>query len=408
MTEISPKRGRVAHFIYLAPLGLYSRYMLSAYLRHVLTVAAALMTVALTIDLWPQIPLLTGGAAQSTLGTIWAIARLAVLRIPDLLPPFIPFATFLGVVWSEGAFTGSRERTLIWNSGRSPLQCLTPALMIGVLMGAALFVMDGYLRPAAIAVQIHEKLGREGIRLDRTQSGGNHWLALPNGLLRAEIVYGPPLGLRNATIYTLDAVGHLKEVDTAALASPLASGDQWLLRDGHYWSVNLGTPQPEQDGTKYVIGGTREEAEVPFVQRKISLSLNTLWLANQGMSPQYLSMSDLWSLAHAQINPHDNGSFRTRLQALYGEIALTCAMAVLAASLSLLSFAYRLRPVALIVTLLAGYLAHFAARAFLLMGEFGYVWPMVAGWFTPLMLFLAAGGVFWLIQKQRGLKKLSV
>ncbi len=237
MIEIPLKHGREAHVIHLAPLGLYSRYMLTAYLRHVLTVAAALMTIALTIDLWPQIPLLTAAGAQSTLGTIWTIARLAVLRIPDLLPPFIPFATFLGVVWSEGAFTGSRERMLIWNSGRSPLQCVAPAIMIGVLMGAALFALDGYLRPAAIAVQIHEKLGREGIRLDRTRSSGNHWFALPNGLLRAEIVYGPPLSLRDVTIYTLDAVGHLSEVDTAALASPLGSEDQWLLRNGHYWNV---------------------------------------------------------------------------------------------------------------------------------------------------------------------------
>jgi lipopolysaccharide export system permease protein len=408
MTGIPLKHERDAHVIHLAPLGLYSRYMLTAYLRHVLTVAAALMTIALTIDLWPQIPLLTGGAAQNAMGTIWTIARLAVLRIPDLLPPFIPFATFLGVVWSEGVFTGSRERMLIWNSGRSPLQCLAPAIMIGVLMGVALFVMDGYLRPAAIAVQIHEELGREGIRLDRTQSSGNHWFALPNGLLRAEIVYGPPLSLRNVTIYTLDAVGHLSEVDTAALASPLASEDQWLLHDGHYWSVNLGTSQPERDVTKYVIGSTREEAEIPFVHRQVSLGLNTLWLANQGMSPQYLSISNLRLLANPKINSHDNGDFQTRLQVLYGEIVLTCAMALLAASLSLLFFAYRLRPVALIVTLLAGYLAHFAARAFLLMGEFGYVWPSVAGWFTPLALFLGTGGVFWLIQKQRGPKKIRV
>lgn len=408
MSEIPLKRERTAHVTYLAPLGLYSRYMLTAYLRHVLTVAAALMTIALTIDLWPQIPLLTGGAAQTTLGTIWTIARLAVLRIPDLLPPFIPFATFLGVVWSEGAFTGSRERMLIWNSGRSPLQCLAPAIMIGALMGAALFVMDGYLRPAAIAVQIHEKLGREGIRLDRTQSSGNHWFALPNGLLRAEIVYGPPLSLRNVTIYTLDAVGHLSEVDTAALASPLASEDQWLLSDGHYWSVKLGTSQPEQGGAKYVIGGTKEETEIPFVHRKVSIGLNILWLANQGMSPQYLSISDLRILANPKINSHDNSDFQTRLQVLYGEIVLTCAMALLASSLSLLFFAYRLRPVALIVTLLAGYLAHFAARAFLLMGEFGYVWPSVAGWFMPLALFLATGGVFWLIQKHRVPKKTGV
>ena len=140
-------------------------------------------------------------------------------------------------------------------------------------------------------------------------------------------------------------------------------------------------------------------------QRKVSLSLNTLWLANQGMSPQYLSMPDLRLLAHARINPRDDGSFRTRLQALYGEIALTCAMALLAASLSLFYFAYRLRPVALIVTLLAGYLAHFAARALLLMGEFGYVWPIVAGWFMPLTLFSGGGhGILWhRFQKRRGL-----
>jgi lipopolysaccharide export LptBFGC system permease protein LptF len=408
MTEISAKPARKAHPIYLAPLGLYSRYMLAAYFRQVLTVAAALMTIALTIDLWPQVPLLTGGPGHSVPATIWTIVRLAALRIPDLLPPFIPFATFLGVVSSEGAFTGSRERMLIWNSGRSPLQCLIPALMIGVLMGAALFLIDGYLRPAAIAVQIHEKLGREGIRLDRSQSGGNHWLELPNGLLRAEIVYGPSLELRNVTVYRLDAVGHLSEVDTASLATPPLSGGQWLLHDGHYWSVNLEAQGAEAAGAQYVIGDAREEPETSFRERKVSLGLNTLWLANQGMSPQYLSLSDLRLLAHARINPHEDGSFRTRLRALYGEIALTCGMAVLAASLSLFYFAYRLRPIALIVTLLAGYLAHFAARALLLMGEFGYVWPSVAGWLMPMMLFLTVGGIFWVIQKRRGLKIVNV
>ncbi len=405
MSEAPPARTPGARIIHLAPLGLYSRYMLSGYFRRTLTVVAALMTVALTIDLWPQIALLSGGSA---FGTVWTVVRLALLRVPDLLPPFIPFATFLGVLWGEGAFTGSHERTLIWNSGRSPLQCLMPVLAIGVLMGATLFVLDGYVRPAAIAVQIREKLGREGIRLDRTQSGGSHWLALPNGLLRAEILYGPPVRLRNVTIYTLDSIGHLSEMDTAALASPLASGDQWLLRNGYYWSATFAASQPEEDGAKYTVGDTREETEIPFGQRKVSLRLNTLWLANQGMSPQYLSMSDLRSLARAQINSHDRGAFRTRLQALYGEVALTCAMAILAASLCLLFFPYRLRVVALIVTLLAGYLAHFAARAFLLMGEFGYVWPIVAGWFMPLVLFGAAGGVLWLIQKRRGLKGISV
>ena len=93
------------------------------------------------------------------------------MRLPDLLPPFIPFATFLGVVWSESAFTELRERLLIWNSGRSPLFCLMPALAGGHAAGRrACSWWMRVLRPAAIHVQIDQKLGREGIRLDRTQA----------------------------------------------------------------------------------------------------------------------------------------------------------------------------------------------------------------------------------------------
>ena len=77
-----------------APFGRHSRYMLSGYLRHIL---------ALAIDLWPQVPLLSERNSGPMLGL--AVAKLAVLRIFDLLPPFIPFAAFLGVVWSEVAFT---------------------------------------------------------------------------------------------------------------------------------------------------------------------------------------------------------------------------------------------------------------------------------------------------------------
>src|SRR3569833_2889500 len=109
--------------------------MLGTYLRHTMMVTAALMTVALTIDLWPQVALFRG----DPLSVVLSLGKLALLRLPDLLPPFIPFAAFLGVVWSESAFTESRERMLVWNAGRSPLMCLVPALLAGLLMGAALF-----------------------------------------------------------------------------------------------------------------------------------------------------------------------------------------------------------------------------------------------------------------------------
>ncbi|HEX4635054.1 MAG TPA: LptF/LptG family permease [Rhizomicrobium sp.] len=384
---------RGARPIFLTPLGLFTRYMLGAYLRHTMMVIAALMTIALSIDLWPQVPLFSG----NPLHVVMAIARLAVLRLPDLLPPFVPFATFLGVVWSESAFTESRERLLIWNSGRSPLLCLVPALLAGLVMGVGLFALDAWLRPAAIHVQIAEKLGREGMRLDRTQSGGSHWIALPDGLLRADIEYGPPMKLHDITVYKLDSDGHLAEVDTAATAQPLAK-DSWLLEDGHSWHATAAEP-----GNVLTTTANREEAEMPFDRRAIPMVLDELWLRNLGLSPQYLRLGDLRELAHAGIMSRDLSGYKTRLQLVFGEVLLTCAMALTGAALAMLYFAFQTRWFALVGVLLAGYLAHFASKAFQLMGEFGYMAPFFAGWLAPLLLIAAVIGILSAIQKKRGL-----
>jgi lipopolysaccharide export system permease protein len=384
--------GRGARPIYLTPFGLYSRYMLGAYLRHTVMVAAALMTIALTIDLLPQVSLFSG----NPLHVMWSIVRLAALRLSDLLPPFIPFATFLGVVWSESAFTESRERLLIWNSGRSPLLCLAPALFTGLLMGAFLFAIDAWLRPVAIHVQMAEVLGREGVRLDRGKSGGTHWIALPDGLLKAEIQYGPPLELHDATVYKLDTDGHLAEVDTATAALPAGNG-VWRLTDGHYWRAEFA------DQGRVLTTGAHEENEIPFKTRTIVMNLDELWLSNLGLSPQYLSLSDLGRLAHAQIMSRDLSGYKTRLQTVFSETLFTCLMAFLAAALSMLYFAFATRWFALVAVLLAGYLAHFASKAFSLMGEFGYIPPLVAGWLAPLLLIAAVGCALFVIQKKRGL-----
>ncbi len=392
-----PFKPRGSRPIYLTPLGVHSRYTLSLYLRHILMVAGALMTIALTIDLWPQVALLSADPARGGALLFWHVGRLAVLRLPDLLPPLLPFATFLGVVWSESAFTESRERLLIWNSGRSPLLCLVPAVLVGVLMGVSLFVLDGVLRPAAIHVQMAEVLGREGIRLDRSQSGANQWIALPDGVMRAQIEYGPPVRLRNVTIYKLDRDGHLAEVNTAATAQALPD-KSWRLENGRYWRADF-----ENRGDVLSTGETNEEVEIPFQQRTVPLNLDPLWLHNKGLSPQYLRLSELQMLSSAEIMSRDLSGYRTRLQALFSGPFFTCAMALLGASLSMLLFAYQTRWRALVMVLLGGYLAHFAFKGLYLVGEFGYINPVVAAWLPTLLLVCGVGGVMLAIQKQRGL-----
>jgi hypothetical protein len=56
-----------------------------------------------------------------------------------------------------------------------------------------------------------------------------------------------------------------------------------------------------------------------------------------------------------------------------------------------------------VTVLLAGYLAHFASKAFMLMGEFGYMAPFFAGWLAPILLIAAVARALYVIQKKRGL-----
>jgi lipopolysaccharide export LptBFGC system permease protein LptF len=133
------------------------------------------------------------------------------------------------------------------------------------------------------------------------------------------------------------------------------------------------------------------------------MNLNEMWLRNLGLSPQYLRLGDLRELARAQIMSRDLNAYKTRLQLIFGEMLFTAAMALMGAALAMLYFAFETRWFALVGVLLAGYLAHFASKAFQLMGEFGYMAPFFAGWLAPLLLMVAVIGVLLAIQKRRGL-----
>jgi lipopolysaccharide export LptBFGC system permease protein LptF len=133
------------------------------------------------------------------------------------------------------------------------------------------------------------------------------------------------------------------------------------------------------------------------------MRLDELWLRNLGLSPQYLRLGELRRLAQAPIMSRDLSGYRTRLQLVFGETLFTCVMALLGAALSMIYFAYETRWFALVTVLLAGYLAHFASKAFILMGEFGYMAPFFAGWLAPLLLIAAVARALYVIQKKRGL-----
>jgi len=121
--------------------GRHTRYLLALHLRHTAIVASALSSLALTIDLVPQVAKMMAHPAASSVGP--RIALLVLLRAADLFPRFLPLSIFFAVLWSEIVHTVSRERILVWNTARTPARCLAPSLALGLLLAPVQFAFDG-------------------------------------------------------------------------------------------------------------------------------------------------------------------------------------------------------------------------------------------------------------------------
>src|SRR5260370_42128507 len=61
--------------IHLSPAGRHTRYMLAGYLRHVFMVTSALLAIALTVGLWPQLHLIADSQGRGVPSTIWHVPR---------------------------------------------------------------------------------------------------------------------------------------------------------------------------------------------------------------------------------------------------------------------------------------------------------------------------------------------
>ena len=376
-----------------APFGRHTRYMLGRYLTHVVLVTTVLLAIALTIDLWPQFELILSSGGSGPLSGAWAVVRFCALRTPWLVAPFLSFATFLGVFWAEMTLTMSGERMLVWNSGRSPLQCLAPVLLLGLILGAGEFALDALAGPASMAVQMQERLGLDGRRLDRRQMSAPSWIALPDGLLRTRIAYGPPPVLHDLTFFRRDAAGRLTEVATAATARRRAGTSIWVMQDGRFWK---GTAT-----NRGIVVATTNEIMTPFKSRNVRLDLSPLWLSMFGMETQYVPFPVLRQLSEVDRDAESLAGYRTRLNILYGETVLPGAMALLASSLSMLLIAYATSMRALVTIAFVGYMAHFATKACLLMGQTGTIPAVLAGWFVPGSLVAASVLVLLLAHGRR-------
>ncbi len=221
----------------LAPWGWYTRHMLWIYIQHIVIVVAALLSISLTTDIamwvWREI------SAQPS-AEWWAltfrIGWIVVLRTADLLPQVTPIAFFLGVLWAETVHTWTRERLVVWNTGRSPAQCVIPVLLLSACMTLMQFVFDAQWRPAAVLAMENRDLSSTPTH-QSIFSREKTFIVAGDDLVQARVAAGTPPKLYDVTIYRLTQKGRLRQIVSAASASPGSGKSIWQLNNGRVWTM---------------------------------------------------------------------------------------------------------------------------------------------------------------------------
>lgn len=374
----------------LVPFGAYTRTLARAHAGHIATVMAALLMVALTLDLAQRGERLVAQAGNAALPAIvWHVVRYMVLRLADLTPVLLPLGSFMGLFWSEITLTQTRERVAVWNGGRTPLQSLVPVLMIGAVLGAVQVACLAWLRPAAVGIQIAERLGSYGERFDRTPgAGGERWIKLPDHLIRARIDY-PARALMDVDLFELTREGRLAGRVRAERAEPDGAG-RWRFTRGSRWT---GPP----DGVADFARGTGEARW--FDTETLALPLEPLWLAWLGVDARHIPTGQLGELAAMADRLPDGPAFRTWWHIRFGQALLPLGMMLVASALSMILIGQRATFGAMMAVGLTGYFLHVSISISVWLGEYGRIPAVLATWIVPLLLI--AAGLALMLRLQR-------
>lgn len=380
---------------------MYLRHMLRSYVRHTFIVTFILLSVILTIELSPWIPrYLSQGASIEA--AMLRLARFSMFRTIDILADLWFISCFLGILWSEVDHSRQGERTMVLNSGRSPLQCLIPVILFGIPAGVVQFALDGELRPWSVMHMAVEDLGSYGPRFHRKEPSKAFWLVAGNDVVNARISYDPPM-ITDAVIYRRSMQSDLISIVTARQATPTDERGVWCLRDGSKWRI-AAAETPRRDSDVLVVRLYPDQDSFDYAFGRFELSLDPRWLHHFDVDPKYIAQGELHSLANAPNGFYRKAPYRTEVQARYAHAFFPLLLGALASSLVLLLMPCSVRLMAVSGVALVGYmLGSVLAKVFVVLGANGDVSPLIAGWFSVCAFIALLSAIvakeygFWLM-----------
>jgi lipopolysaccharide export system permease protein len=378
------------------PFGLHTKHMFAAYLRDTTLMMSALLVIALSMDLAQYlVGVLTAVRGDSALGSMLYLGWYITLRSTDIVTEFLPLACFFGVFVAEIRHTLSHERLIMLITGRAPFQCLAPLALFAVMIGLIELILIVYLRPAAVMQQTAAHLGHYGDIFDRGPTAGPKWIVAGDTLIRADIEFVSSPQLRKVQIFRMSNEHQLREVIVAASATAVDDGKNWILYDGWRWSLEPGLTASGSPQTPLPDRGAADETR--FSSDKIMLDVTPLRLRYFGIEPKYLPDGVFRKLANLALHP--NSAFATWAQARLAIPVAAAAMVLMAGTLSLLLLTSEIRFWTIFIVTLAGFVTHLLTRLLLVLGDHGWIYPIMSGWFVPVLLLSGSFAVMQLARR---------
>ena len=309
------------------------------------------------------------------------VVRYIVLQIPSFVYLILPFATLFGVLQGFGRLAGDNEMTALRTSGVPLGRIARPALLMGVVLTLAAFLINEFIAPQS--QHKSQTIFRE-IAYHSSQP-----IIQPDQFVRTEdgqhsIFVGsmdPQSGLmHNVQIYSLGS-GYFPETLTAATARQI--NGKLVLYNGvqtMYGTNGLVTKQQHFDSLEFPLA----DASLLFEGPRGPFEMNSRELARE--------------IKALKGSGEDTRQFEMTLQQKYA-MPVACLISILIALPLGVRFGKRGRGVAAMLALLVllGYWLIMAATNAL--GKNGAIPPPLAAWIPNLVM--CSAGLFMLWKEER-------
>ena len=352
----------------LLPSRTIARYVGVMFLTRVVAVLVALVFILLTLDLIGE----AGRILQVKANTEADVWTYAMLRAPQLIAQFLPYAVLLGTLVTLGTLNAQGEVVIFKAAGISAHQILAPLFLVGAGVAVASFAFN-----ETVLVHTNHTLTRwknADYASLATLTGGptEVWARDGYKLMHAARVRGTGRGERLEDFILYDRADSTRLVAiTRAREARVAPGG-WTLIDAHRFDVATGhTTDRATDFWRTAVGPDRFMGSDPDATEIAFWKLKPAIRAARADGKQVGALESAWW--HKLAQP-----LSAVLMPLLGAIsafglARSGKMFVRAVAGMFLGFAF------------------FVADNFMLaMGDFGAAPPVVAAW-APILVFLLIG-----------------